>query len=412
MKPFLQLRTTEEAYACIDTFTAVGTETIDPRSAAGRVLAADVRAACDVPHFERSNMDGYAVVAADTFGACERRSVALRLAGQVAAGEEAVQRLEPGSAIGVSTGAMLPPGADAVVMVEYTDSGDDGTVSVRQAAAAGQHVVRIGEDMATGDLVLEAGRRLRGPDIGALTGTGTETIEVFKLPRVAVMGTGDEIVDPGEDPGPGRVRNINQYVLKSVAADCGAEVLDLGVIADDPDALASALRKAVAEADGVIIAGGSSMGRHDLTAAAVGSLDASELLFHGLAIAPGRPTLLARAAKVAVMGLPGNPAAAAVVLSLFASVLIRVLGGEKLRRILIARPTVRATLAAPVPSTEGREEYIRVRLADGGAGCLRASPILGRSMAISTMAGADGMLRIPASSEGIDGGTQVEVMLF
>jgi len=425
VKPFLRLRTTEEAYAELARTTALGVETIGARAALGRVLAEPVTAREDVPHFFRSNMDGFAVRAADTFGASEESSVSLRLAGEIAMGEEARLHLVEGCAIRVSTGAMMPPAADAVVIVEHTEEQTlehGGSVLVRRAVVPGQNTIAIAEDLRAGEVVLEAGHRLRGSDVGAVTGVGRAEVLVHRVVRVGVAATGDEIVEPEDELPPGRVRNVNQYLLGSMARALGAEVVDYGVIRDEEKALDDLFARAGRECDVLLLSGGSSKGSKDLVLSSILRVPAAEVLFHGVAIAPGKPTMLAHAGDLAVLGVPGNPAAAAVVFVLFGSVLVRLRGGEKLARILATRPRVRARLASDLTSTPGREDYVRVRLGDAGAGTgtgtgesdelAVATPLRGKSVTISTIARADGLLRIPRSSEGLAAGSEVEVLLF
>jgi molybdopterin molybdotransferase len=420
VKPPWSLRTADQAYEAIGALPPLPTETVTARDALGRVLAEDVAAVDDIPHFLRSNMDGYAVRAADTFGADESRSVRLLLAAEVAMGAEATTPCAPGQAVRVSTGGMMPPGADAVVIVERTEERrrGDGAVDVlvRAGVVPGQNTVAVGEDLRSGDLVFRAGHRLRAGDVGALCGIGRTEVLVHRRARVAVMATGDEIVEPDAPLPPGKVRNINQYLLASMGRALGCEVLDLGVVPDDEAALRAALTRATSETDAVFLSGGSSMGTRDLTLAAIEALPDGALVFHGIAIAPGKPTILARAGAAAIMGVPGNPAAAAVVFTLFGSALVRVLEGEKIDRILRNRPRLRARLAESVTSTPGREDYVRVRLEDGDgndrATLPQAVPLRGKSVAISTIARADGLLRIPASTEGIDAGQEVDVWLL
>jgi len=407
---FFDLTTTEQVYRAIGAFEPLETERVEAGRAAGRVVAETVLAAEDVPMFDRSNMDGFAVRAADTFGASENASVSLRVTGHVAMGTEATVLVEPGCAVKVSTGAMLPGGADAVVMVEKTESLADEVIALREAAVPGQNLIRIAEDLAKGDVVFEPGRRLKGGDIGALTGAGHAGVRVYQVPRVGILVTGDEIVEPDAVLRPGQVRNVNEYSLTSLARLLGARVNDYGVSGDDEDNIGVVLTRAASENDLVLVSGGSSKGDKDLTRRAFDRLGA-DVLLHGIAIAPGKPTILARKERCALLGLPGNPAAAIVVFTLFCAPLIRVLEGERLDRILLTRPTTRARLSRALTSTPGREDYIRVRLEHDERGTV-AIPLAGKSVAISTIARADGLLRIPLSLDGLDAGTDVEVLLF
>ncbi len=412
MKPFLALLSAQEAYARIDALSPSATERRPALEAVGRVLAEDVRAFDDIPHFFRSNMDGFAVRAAETYGAGESRAVRLAVAGMVAMGEEAVDALPAGAAIRVSTGAMMPPGADAVVIVENTEGPVEGEVLVRAEALPKQNTVAVGEDLRRGDLVFEAGHRLRPVDVGVLSGVGVTEVLVHRPVRIGIVATGDEIVEPGEPLPPGRVRNVNQYLMREMARSFdGNPVVDLGVIGDDEGAFAATLERARADCDILFISGGSSRGTRDLTVASVMELPGAELLFHGLAVAPGKPTLLARAGGLHVMGVPGNPAAAAVVLHLFGRALVASLEGQPLARFLLRRARVRARLSRDLASPAGREDYLRVRLEDR-EGLPLAVPIQGKSVAISTIARADGLLAVPASVEGLAAGAEIEVILL
>lgn len=410
-KSFFSLVTSEQAYQAIGAFAALPVEDVDWRAALGRVLAADVTAVQDVPHFERSNMDGFAVVAADTFAASDSASVRLRVSGQVAMGTCAERPIAAGTAVRVSTGAMLPPGADAVVIVEKTEEPEPDTVFVREPVVPGQNVIRVGEDMHAGDVVLRAGRRIKPGDMGVLAAAGAERASVVRRPRAGVIVTGDEIIDPGTPLALGQVRNVNEFVLTAMAERYGAVVQSYGVVGDDESTMAATLTRAVAENDVVFISGGSSKGSKDYTLGTVQGIDDARVLFHGVAIAPGKPTLLARTSRTAVMGLPGNPAAVVVVFALFGSTLLRVLGGERIEEILATRPTTSAVLAATLRSTPGREDYVRVRL-EPHEGLARAIPLPGKSVAISTVGHADGLVRIPLSRDGMAEGETVEVMLL
>lgn len=437
MKPFLKLRTTEEAYAELARTQPVAVESVAARESLGRVLAEPITAREDVPHFFRSNMDGFAVRAEETFAASEENATALRLDGEVAMGEEAREPLQKGCLMRVSTGAMMPPGADAVVIVEHTEERGE-NILVRRAVVPGQNTIAIAEDLHEGETVFEAGHRLRGSDVGVVTGVGRAQIRAYRTVRVGVAATGDEIVEPEDQLPPGRVRNVNQYLLGSMARSLGAHVVDYGVVRDEQAALDALFTSARKECDVLLLSGGSSKGTKDLVQGAIRQVEGAQVHFHGIAIAPGKPTMFAEVGELSVLGVPGNPAAAAVVFLLFGSVLVRLRGGERLPRIFATRPRVRATLGSDLTSTPGREDYVRVRLgptaSDGSIGnggiaggnslasdlaalddlgaLPVATPLRGKSVAISTIARADGVLRIPRSSEGLSAGSQVEVLLF
>jgi molybdopterin molybdotransferase len=311
---------------------------------------------------------------------------------------------------------MMPPGSDAVVIVEHTEE-QGGNVLVRNAVVPGQNTIAIAEDLSAGETVLEAGHRIRGSDVGAITGVGRSKIVAYKVPRVGIAATGDEISEPEDELPPGRVRNVNQYLLGSMARAVGATLVDYGVIRDEEAALDELLSRARRDCDVLLLSGGSSKGTKDLVMASILRVPGADVLFHGVAIAPGKPTMLCNAGGLPVLGVPGNPAAAAVVFTLFGSLLIRLRGGEKLSRVLATRPRVRARLASDIASTPGREDWIRVRLAgemhgEEGGSLPVATPLRGKSVTISTIARADALLRIPRSSEGLAAGSEVEVLLF
>jgi molybdopterin molybdotransferase len=386
--------------------------------ALGMVLAADVRAADDVPGFDRSTVDGYAVDPADTFGASEAQPAYLRLAGEAPMGEAAGAPVPPGCVVRVATGGMLPPGAGAAVMLEHCETLPTGEIAVSRPAAPGDNVIRQGEDLRTGDLILVAGHRLRPQDLGLLAAAGVTRVEVRRRPRVAVVSTGDEVVPPDAQPGPGQVRDINSYSVAGMVREAGGEPVLCGVVSDDPARLDEALRGAAAAgADLLLVSGGSSVGARDYVARAIAGLGAPGVLAHGIALRPGKPTLLAVAGSLPVIGLPGHPASAMVVTWLFGVPALRHLAGDSDRRDI--RPAVRARLTRNLPSAPGREEYVRVALrpeVPGGAvdgwTSWAAEPVFGASGLVRTLVRGDGLVRVPHGSEGIAAGTEVDVYLF
>lgn len=389
----------------------VGTETVAAVRGRHRVLAEDLFSAVDLPHFHRAAMDGYAVKAKDTFGASQSLPAYLKLAGVVEMGKEATQTLNSGEAMRISTGGMMPPQSDAVVMVEYTDETDARLVEIHRGVSPWQNVIQIGDDIKKGELVFAGGRRLRAHDLGALTGVGISSVPVYKRPQVALISTGDEIVDADTDPLPGQVRNINQHSLAGLIEECGAELKDWGVIADDRRALTEAIGAALAWGDLVLLSGGSSMGAKDIALETILSFPNSEFIFHGISVAPGKPTIFARACGKPIMGLPGYPVSALVIFDLFAAPLIRRLGGENVDALQRFSRSVRAKLKTNISSQLGREDYVRVTLerqADG----LIATPLPSKSGAIFTLVKADGMVRIDMNLDGLEQGEEVEVILF
>lgn len=410
-KAFFKVVTPAEALELLRQVDAVAAEAVDTVDARGRVLADDLRSRVDLPHFDRAGMDGYAVIARDTFGASPGLPAYLRLAGTVEMGREVTRPIGPREAMRISTGGMLPPGGDAVVMVEHTEETGDGMVEIQRSASPWLNVIRAGDDIRTGDPVFSRGRRLRPHDLGALTGIGIASVPVYRKPRVTLVSTGDEIVPVDQEPRPGQVRNINQHSLAGLIAECGAKLNDLGVVADDAEDLRDALAAGLNWGDLVLLSGGSSMGTRDMAVEVIRSLPDARIFFHGISVSPGKPTLYARASGKPVLGLPGYPVSALVIFDLFAAPLIRALGGETGPATSLPRRTVRAVLDTNVSSQTGREDYVRVILQRKAEG-LYASPLPSKSGAIFTLVKADGMVRIELNREGLEQGEEVEVLLF
>ncbi len=411
MKAFFQVVTPAEARRTLCQVEPVGVERINSVAARGRVLARDLFSSVDLPHFNRAAMDGFAVQAKDTFGASATLPAYLKLVGTVEMGKEAAHRVARGETVRISTGGMLPADCDAVVMVEYTEELGNGTIEIQRGVSPWQNVIQIGDDIKSGELVFSRGRRLRAHDLGALTGVGIETIEVFKKPRVALISTGDEIVDAASDPGPGQVRNINQHSLAGLIEEWGAELRDLGVVRDDRAALERSISDGLAWADLLLLSGGSSVGARDITLDAILAMPQAEIIFHGISVSPGKPTIFARAAGKPILGLPGYPVSALVIFDLFAVPLLRTLSGEPLLAADGFQKTARAILKTNIASQTGREDYVRVSFERAG-GKIYATPLPSKSGAIFTLVKADGMIRIDLNQEGIEAGEEVEVMLF
>ena len=408
---FFKVLPPQEALRLLVQVDPVGKEHVATVTARGRVLCEDLRSGVDLPHFSRAAMDGYAVRSKDTFGASQGLPAYLKLVGVVEMGKEAIQPVQAGEAIRISTGGMMPPGRDAVVMVAYTTEVDGGLVEVQRGVSPAQNVIQVGDDIKKGETVFQCGRRLKAHDIGALTGIGMSSVPVFKRPRVALISTGDEIVDADVTPLPGQVRNINQHSLAGLIAECGAELKDLGVTPDDRQRLTTALTQALDWADLVLLSGGSSMGAKDIALETILSFPDSEFIFHGISVAPGKPTIFAKAAGKPIMGLPGYPVSALVIFDLFAAPMIRRLGGEVIATHARFARTAKAILKTNIASQVGREDYIRVALEQESQGLL-ATPLPNKSGAIFTLVKADGMVRIDLNQDGLEAGEEVEVILF
>ncbi|WP_408955610.1 gephyrin-like molybdotransferase Glp [Natroniella sp. ANB-PHB2] len=386
----------------------LGTERISITEAKGRILSQDFISPFDLPPFTRATMDGYAVKAADTFAASEGNKVYLGLVGEVLMGEEATEGLESGQAIRISTGGMLPQGADAVLMVEYTEKLGSELVEINRAVGSGENIVRKGEDISQGETLLKKGSQLRPQDLGALAGLGITEVEVYKRPRVTVFATGDEIINPEQRPQPGEIRDINSYAVIS-ALEGIAKMSQGGIIKDSKEELEAKLRVATENSDVVVLSGGSSVGTKDLTLEVVDNLGEPGVLVHGIAIKPGKPTVLAIVDDTVVIGLPGHPTSALTVCKIVVQPIVERLAG--LQDDLGQQNYLTASLSRNLASVKGREEYIRVKL-EKEADSIIAVPILGKSSLATTMVEADGVIKIGIGKEGLEKGAEVQVLLF
>ncbi len=408
MKPFFQVKTPEEILEMLELFPPLDRESLALEKALHRVLAEEVSSPEDLPHFARATMDGYAVRARDTFGASEAIPALLTVTGEIAMGREAADPIPPGQGLRIATGGMLPPGADAVVMIEQTQALDGRTIEIFKSVSPLDHVIQIGDDLRRGRPVLQAGRRLRPQDLGLLAGLGVRQVTVYQQPRVAVISTGDEIVPIDQQPPPGRVRDINAFTLPALVREAGGVPEFLGLSGDHFEDLREKCREALEHFDAVLISGGSSVGSRDFSLEVIGSFPGAEILAHGISISPGKPTILARVGPKVLWGLPGHTASAMVVFSIFVKPCLNHLEGELPSPI---KPRLRARLTRNLASAQGRDDYIRVALRQGPEGW-EAEPILGKSGLISTLVRSDGLIRIDRFTEGLEKGEWVEVMLF
>ncbi len=377
----------------------------------GLVLAADVLSAEDLPVGDRSCMDGYAVRAADLFGATDSNPAYLERAADLPIDVFPDFDLTPGTCARIATGGFLPRGADAVIMVEHTHEMGSGTVEMRKSLAPGEQVMRQGEDARAGGLVLPAGRRLRAQEIGLLAALGQTRVSAHARPRAAILSTGDELVPVDQKPRPGQIRDVNTLTLSALVAEAGFTALPLGLTPDDLPSLTKALEQALAAADAVFISGGSSVGVRDLTVAAMEALPEAEILAHGVDLSPGKPTLLARVAGKPVLGLPGQVTSAQVVMLVLGLPLLAHLAGDARAFDPGLRPVRQAVLARNLASKQGREDYVRVRLQERAGQLPLAHPLLGKSGLLRTLVEAQGLTVVPAPTEGLVAGTAVSVWL-
>src|SRR3954469_8390262 len=404
-REFFAVRRVPETLAGFRPARRTAVEAVALDAAAGRVPAAPVYAPHDLPGFARSTVDGYAVRAADTFGASEGLPSYLDLAGAVAMGRAPEIAVAPGEAVAIPTGGVLPPGADAVVMVEHTQEAMAGTIEVTRPVAPGDGMVRADEDAAAGAELVPAGRPLRPQDLGLLAAAGVTELEVHARPRVAIVSTGDEVVDPATaELRAGQVRDACAVALAALVGEAGGRPGSAGMVPDDRDALTAVLDDAVATCDVVVVSAGSSVGARDETAAVVAGLGEPGIWAHGIALRPGKPTLLADCGGVPVIGLPGNPRSALVVFRLVGMGVIRLVGG-------VTRPprapSTRARLERDLPSAAGRLDIVQVTVRDGVA-----TPLLGASTLLSILTAADGFVPAPDEATGLDAGSEVDVTLY
>lgn len=392
-------------------FALLETETVPLERCHGRILARDLAAPEDLPALARSCMDGFAVRARDVFGAGEGAPAYLELAGEIAVDRAPDFALSPGTCARIPTGGALPQGADAVVMVEQTHE-MSGTVEVRKSLAPGDNVMLQGEDVLAGGLALEAGRLLRVPEVGLLAALGLLEAPVRRRARVDVLSTGNEVVPVSARPRPGQVRDVNSLALACLAQDAGAEARTRGILPDRLETLRTALLESLDASDCVLLSGGSSVGVRDLTVAALGTLPEASVLAHGVALSPGKPTILARVGGKPVIGLPGQVASAQVVMLVLVQPFLRHLMGDasafdRSRRVL--RP---AELARNLASKPGREDYVRVRLEEREGRPPLAHPLPGKSGLLKTLLQAQGLVAVPADREGLYAGAAVDVWLL
>ncbi len=413
MSQFLKVKTASEVLAIVKGIPPLASEAVALHAAVGRILAAPIRAPEAVPHFDRAVMDGYAVHARDTFGASETLPALLELSGEIRMGELSTQPIQTGSALAIPTGGMLPEGADAVVMVEYTQPLDEQTIEVTRPVAPGDNVLRRGEDIEEGQELFGVGSRLRAQDIGVLAALGIATVNVFRKPGIAVFSTGDEVV-PVETRGlpPGKVRDINTHTLSSHLRQNGLTVSTFPIVPDSLEALTATCRTAMEDHDVILLSGGSSVGARDFTLRILDAFPGSELLVHGIAIRPGKPAILGRIGQKLFWGLPGQPMSALMICQAFVMPSLAALEGVGSSGDWRASGTaVSAVLSRQLPSVQGRTDYIPVILSRDETPH-RAIPLFGKSAMISILARADGYVVIPEHVEGLDSGTGVEVHLF
>ncbi len=406
-KDFFTVTTLETVLNLIQNFPCVDEERQPLDSCINRILSQDVIPGINLPEFNRATMDGYAVQARSTFGASDSMPALFTIVGSVEMGQVPTVSVKAGEAVHITTGGMLPDGADSVVMVEHTQGLDEDTIEVSKSVAPLQHVMEVGEDFAKGEKVLSKGRPIRPQEIGVLAALGQTHVSVYRQPVIAIISSGDEIVPIDQNPGLSQLRDINSHTLSALVASAGGIPLSLGIARDNLDEIDRLCRQALKSADMVLISGGSSVGSRDFTLDVLKGLPDSQILVHGVSVSPGKPTILAQSRRKALWGLPGQVTSAMVVFHVMIRQAIERISG--LRDSERAKLEVPAILSRNLASVQGRVDYIRVRLVYN-EDQLFAEPILGKSGLIHTMVKADGLVKIERNSEGLDKGRRVNVI--
>jgi molybdopterin molybdotransferase len=384
-----------------------GNEAVSLRDALDRITAADIFALEDLPPRDRSTMDGFAVIAADTFGASQSVPAYVHVTGEVEMGFIPDGTITRGNCYRIPTGGVVPDGSDAVVMFEHTVPVDDKMIEIVKGVGSGSNIIRRGDDISRDNLALPAGCRLRPSDLGLLAGLGIAEVDVFKQISVGIISTGDEIIDHCQPLTPGKIRNINSVTTGGLIRRCGAKVHDYGIVKDTEVSFFNAVERAVAENDLVIFSGGSSVGVRDLGEQAIERLGSPGILVHGVSLKPGKPVIIGLTGATPVFGLPGHPVSAMVCFDLFVKPAILSLSGINQPGQLV-EPVISARLMRNINSAAGRLDLVRVQLVEeNGEQC--AYPVLGRSGAISTMSRSNGYFLITENSQGALSGDPVEV---
>ena len=408
MTEFFKVQSRKQVLAHYESFSPVEEEEIRLDEALDRVPSRLLKSFEDVPPFPRSTMDGFAVRARDTFGASESLPGLFDIAGEAVMGKVPACSVGYGEAVRIPTGAMLPQGADSVVMVEYTQLIDDRTVEVFKIVAPGENIVDTGEDIRSGEDAVPRIRPLQPQDIGLLAALGFERLWVRRRPVVAILSTGDEVVPVGAKPTGGQIRDINGPALAALVRRQGAVPIEMGIVSDNRDELEARCLEGLEKADCVLLSGGSSVGTRDYALDVLAGLPGAEVLAHGVAVKPGKPTLVVRAGSKALFGLPGHPVSALVIFHVLVKPLLnRLLGMND-----PPMPwNIRARISRNLASAQGREDYVRVTLFEED-GEQWAKPVLGASGLINTLVKADGLIRIDSHAEGLNRGEWVEVEPF
>ncbi|MGB6371703.1 MAG: gephyrin-like molybdotransferase Glp [Atribacterota bacterium] len=417
VKPLFKVSTPQEVITILkdhlnlEEITQNNVEEVDIKITLHRFLAEEIVAPDNLPGFNRSTMDGYAIRAEDSFGATDSLPSYLKIIGEIKMGVRPEFKINPGEAVKISTGGMLPEGSNAVMMVEYTENIDDTTIEARRSISPWENVIRKDEDLKTGEIILRKGHRLRPQDIGVLAGIGKTNIKIYRKPKIAIISTGNEIIPAEGEPRIGQIRDINSYTLGACIEEAGGVPVYRGIIKDEVILLEQEIKKTIKEdkVEAVIISGGSSVGVRDVTLEVLNRLGKPGVLIHGVSVKPGKPTILAIADNRPIFGLPGHPVSAMIIFDLFVWPLISWLQGGEYNYNFAKE--IEAELTCNMVSDSGREDYVRVFIYKEGEK-FYAEPILGKSGLISTMVRATGLIKIGLNIEGLEKGSKVIVKLF
>ncbi|MGA1864035.1 MAG: gephyrin-like molybdotransferase Glp [bacterium] len=433
---FLDTSSLENAHSVINKHIPLGisSETVPLIAALGRITSRELTSQEDLPQFSKATVDGFAVRAADTFGASEGTPIFMEVIGEVIMGTGEVADIKGNrpcvstkkigisdyTAIRIPTGGMLPEGTDGVVMIEYTQPccNKGNMIEVTRDVAPGENVIRAGEDIRKGESLFPKGHQIRPQDIGVLAGLGMPQVQVYRRPKVAILSTGPEICPIDRKPKNAQARDINSYTLASIVRESGGDPILMGICPDNLDHIKDAVQSVLKESDCVLISGGSSVGTRDYTFQAITQLGPPGVLIHGLSIRPGKPTIIGQSGSIPIIGLPGHPASAMIVAQAIVGPLVQRLSGLSLSpleaKILNLTGKIRARLTRNISSPTGKEDFVRVFLSldQEQNGIILASPLFGKSGLISTLVRAHGILRIPADSEGAYEGEEVEILPF
>ena len=407
---FFQVVSVKEFRSLLNSFSPLSeSELVSLREGCSRVVAGDIAAGEPIPPFHRSSMDGYAVAAADTFGASESSPAYLDIIGHVDIQSMPQFSLERGQCAEVVTGSSLPEGADSVVMQEYCHPVGSAALQITHAVAPGESVLFKGEDCSPGDTAVPGNAVLNSGQIGILAALGIPAVPVYRRPRAAIIVTGDELVPVEDSPQGAQIRDVNTHAISCLIAQCGAQPINYGIVPDEEEDMGRVLHAACQECDLLLISGGSSVGTRDVTLSAMGRLPDFHLLAHGVSISPGKPTILARSGSLPLIGLPGQVTSAQVVTMVLIRPFLEYLQGKRRFPEDDAAGRTQATLTRNIASKQGREDYVRTKLKRRD-GQLMAEPVLGPGGLLRTLLEADGLIRISENAEGLEKGESAEIL--